>query len=73
MKIKEYLLKTNLYSIFLKLLGIGFIIIGILIIILIKKCNIFITALGMSFGILFLAFGEIINLLQKICDKNKEI
>lgn len=58
-----------MYSIVFKLLGAGFIIVGILTLVLpLKYDNRFVSGLTMFFGVLFLGVGEIINLLQKILD-----
>lgn len=71
-KISEWLnkvLDSNMYVIIFKILGMGFIIIGILTLVLpLKYDNRFVSGLTMFFGILFLGIGEIINLLQKILD-----
>lgn len=66
-KIYEY----NLYSIIFKVLGIGFIIIGIITLILpLKYDNRFVSGLTIFFGIMFLGTGEIIHLLQRIVNIN---
>lgn len=65
-------MKVNLYSLALKILGIGYICIGATLIILKRTSNIFIISVGMAFGIVFIGIGEIINILQKMYDKNRE-
>lgn len=67
-KILEYVNNKNLYGLFFKILGIGYQFIGIA---LMFKNNypILYIILGMCTGLIFIAFGEIINMLDKIYKK----
>lgn len=62
--------EENKYAIFLKILGIGYLLIGTAIIFTIEEKNILAVSIGMAFAIVFIGIGEIVNLLDKI---NKEM
>lgn len=69
-KILAYFENRNLYGIFFKLVGFGFQLIGLS---LMFKDNypVIYIAEGMSVGLIFIGVGEIINLLDKILNKEK--
>lgn len=66
-KINNFL-DQNIYSICFKIIGLGFQVIGILLIIFLKYTPLR-AIIGMCFGLVFIALGEIINLLDKIIHK----
>lgn len=65
------ILEENKYAIFLKLLGIGYLLIGFSIIFTIEEKNMLSVSIGMAFAIVFIGIGEIISLLDKIYKEMK--
>jgi hypothetical protein len=69
-KFINYISSKNSYSLFFKTIGFGFQLIGLSLFFKNNYPVIYIIA-GMTTGLIYIAIGEIINLLDKISKKGK--